>query len=140
MLVQASGELVTPVEMTKRAASADKLLASHAWLPLTEVPEVELQDAESHTRYRGAGLEVTWHDEHFTIQDGGKRVVDRAVPKAWRGRKYRLASEADVECNNPDYLGAAVTMPTTRLAVITVMYVGDETCWAPSHQLHVISW
>jgi hypothetical protein len=119
----------------QRAAAAHKLLAAHELVPLQELEGT----ADDVAHFEGAGITIDWAREHITIKRNGKRVVDRAVPTKWRGSSYYSKVE-DLTCENPDFLGAALARPDVSLVVVDVAYRGNDTCWEPTSQLHVMSW
>ncbi|MFT3697147.1 MAG: hypothetical protein QM831_28655 [Kofleriaceae bacterium] len=133
-------EVLTDEQIQKRAARADKLIGSHEWqsFPL-ELDEDHHEGDDYHVRYVGGDLVVEWRNEHFTITQNGKRVVDRAVPQAWRGTHYHLDRE-ELDCDNPDFLQSVRAYPAKKLAVVTVAYRGNDTCWEPGPQEHVVAW
>ena len=89
--------------------------------------------------YEGAGVAIDWVRERIKITRDGKRVVDRAVPAKWRGGSYYNKLE-DITCKNPDFLGGAYARPDVTLVVVNVSYDGNDSCWAPSPELHVVAW
>jgi hypothetical protein len=119
----------------KRAAAANKLIASHDFVPLFEL----VADEHVANQFSGSGMTIHWDHEHFTFELDGKRVLDRAVPKKWRGGSY-FDKGADLTCDNPDFLRGVYVAPATRLAVVDVAYRGNDTCWEPTGSVHVVTW
>jgi len=128
-------ELDAPTKAA-RVGSVQAVLAAHDFVPM-----IALAGDRDEGLFSGAGVSVSWGSEHFTIARDGKRVVGRAVPAAWRHRRYYLKG-AGLWCENPDLLagGWAAADAEAKLVVVDVAYHGNDTCWEPSSQLHVISW
>ena len=87
-------------------------------------------------------VEVRFDDEaHLVIAQGGKVLVD-TVKKDWRAEKRPMYEGAGPEdtCSNPSYLGEAYVDVARRLAVIGVEYRGNDACWEPSGEYHVVTW
>ena len=75
------------------------------------------------------------------IQQGGKVVVDE-VMKDWLVENrpmYEGAGEDEV-CSNPIYLDSLHIDGGRRVAVIGVEYHGNDSCWEPTGQAHVVAW
>lgn len=134
VVVLAIDEQLDAETRAARAAAAHKLLAAHDFVPLTQLTAMPGEE-----RLDGAGLVITWTHERIVVEHGSDRVVDRAVPAAWRGRRYYSKLD-DLVCDNPDYLAAALAAPDHNLVVVDVAYHGNDTCWEPTSQVHVIAW
>lgn len=134
VVVLAIDEQVDAAARATRAAAAHKLFADHDFVPMAPLTAVPGDD-----HFDGAGLVVTWTRERIAIERGSERVVDRAVPAPWRGRRYYSKLD-DLVCDNPDYLAAALASPKHNLVVVDVAYHGNDTCWEPTSQVHVIAW
>jgi hypothetical protein len=135
VVVLGLGEEPDDATRAKRAAAADKLIASHDFVPLIEL----VADEHTANQFSGSGMTIHWEHEHFTFELGGKRVLDRAVPQKWRGGSY-FDKGADLTCTNPDFLRGVYVAPETRLAVVDVAYRGNDTCWEPTGSVQVVTW
>lgn len=122
-------------EKARRVAAAEKLFASREWIEMTAM--TRSADREEH--FEGNGTTIDWKSERIKIARAGKKVVDRAVPTAWRGGSYFLKAE-DLTCSNADFLASAYVAGEHPLVVVDVAYRGNDTCWEPTSTLHVVSW
>jgi hypothetical protein len=120
--------------LEKRAAAADELIKKHAMGRLTEL----VGDREA-GRFQGDNVVVVWKNQHVTIKQLGKTVVDRDVPAAWLHKPYFEKHEG-ITCKNPAFLRAVFVSAANKLAVVEIAYSGTDSCWAPSPQLHVLAW
>ena len=134
VVVLAIDEQLDAEARATRAAAAHELLAAHDFVPMTQLTAMAGDGPAE-----GAGLVVTWSHERIVIERGSARVVDRAVPAPWRGRRYYSKID-DLVCDNPDYLAGTLAAPEHNLVVVDVAYHGNDTCWEPTSQVHVISW
>ena len=78
---------------------------------------------------------------HLVIAQGGKVVVDQ-VMTAWLAKDHLMyeGAGADEVCSNPIYLDTVHADGGRRLAVIGVEYHGNDSCWEPTGQFHVVAW
>ena len=134
IVVMAVDEEPDAAARASRVSAVHALLAAHDFVPL-----VAFTGSREDGQFSGGGLAVSWGSEHMTIAHDGKRVVDRAVPVAWRGSRHYLKSE-EMMCENPDLLGGAWGALDAKLVVVQVAYHGNDTCWEPASQLHVVAW
>ncbi|HET9989601.1 MAG TPA: hypothetical protein VFQ65_13810 [Kofleriaceae bacterium] len=138
VVVLALDETPDEATRTKRAAAADKLIKSHELVPMVALDQVDGVGPFSASG-SGAAMTVDWEHEHFTFTLNGKRVLDRAVPQKWRGGSY-FDKGADLTCSNPDFLRNVYVAPDSRVAVVDVAYRGNDTCWEPTGNVHVVAW
>jgi hypothetical protein len=134
VVVLAIDEQLDAAARATRAAAAHKLVTAHDFVPMTPLTGMPADD-----HLDGAGLVVTWAHERIVIERASQRVVDRAVPAPWRGRRFYSKLD-DLVCDNPDYLAAALAAPQHNLVVVDVAYHGNDTCWEPTSQVHVVAW
>ena len=43
-------------------------------------------------------------------------------------------------CSNEAFLSAVSVDPDRNIAVVTIAYMGSDTCWEPAAQEHVVQW
>jgi hypothetical protein len=129
--------------MDARIDAANRWLAAQnterRFAPLTELP-VETGDAiASPFRATGQGVTIEWKDNRVTIAEGGKQLVARETPPTWYAPRRPRGSGGDV-CENPAFLNNAWVSLPHKLAVLTIAYSGNDTCWEPSNAPHVVAW
>lgn len=80
-------------------------------------------------------------DGHLVIEQGGKVVVDE-VMAGWLTKDHPMyeGASADEMCQNPIYLQSVQLDGGRRVAVLGVEFHGNDTCWEPSGQYHVVGW
>jgi hypothetical protein len=126
--------------LAPRVAEANKLIASQPFVAVPELPKIETpEDLAMTRRYGDARLDVKLSGGRLIVELDHERVVDRRIPASWRGKTYHLQGE-DIECANPEYLGGVYAAPAAKLVVVDITYRGNDTCWEPTDQLHVIAW
>jgi len=128
-------EAADSATLARHAAAADKLIADHDLVPL----EGLANDSDVEGHFAGLDMTVVWEHERYTFTRQGAKLFTRPVPKAWRGRSF-FSKVDDLTCNNPDFLRAVSVAPNHRLAVVDVGYKGNDTCWEPTDQVHVVTW
>ncbi|HUJ63585.1 MAG TPA: hypothetical protein VLX92_34030 [Kofleriaceae bacterium] len=107
---------------------------------LVDEPQpIDLDRDSPRRRYAQDDTVVELRAGRLTISQSGKRVVDRRIPAAWRGRSYDSRS-ADLTCHNDEFLASAFVVPHARMVVLDIAYHGTDTCWEPTDELHVVSW
>jgi hypothetical protein len=131
VVVLALEEELDDKQRALRAAAAERLLAKHELEPL--MPNG--MDAD----HFSAGTSIAWQRGRFSISYANEVLVERAVPVRWRGTTYYDKREG-ITCKNPDFLNNAWFNVNARIAVVEVAYRGNDTCWAPSRQRHVVAW
>lgn len=88
------------------------------------------------------GITVRFDDAaHLVIEQGGTIVVDK-VMDGWLTKDHPMYEGAgeDEVCSNPIYLGTVFVDGGRRVAVIGVEYHGNDSCWEPTGQAHVVAW
>ena len=122
------------------------------WRPLATAPveavtaEVgsETADEDGASQWTATLGDVSVHFDigaHLVIAQGGKVVVDN-VMDGWLTKDhlmYEGASE-DESCSNPIYLDRVHVDGGRHVAVIGVEYHGNDSCWEPTGQAHVVAW
>ena len=121
--------------LARHAAAADKLIADYDLVPL----EGLANDSDVEGHFVGLDMTVVWEHERYAFTQHGAKLFTRQVPKAWRGTSF-FSKVDDLTCNNPDFLRAVSVAPNHRLAVVDVGYKGNDTCWEPTDQVHVVTW
>jgi hypothetical protein len=76
----------------------------------------------------------------LTIRAHRKVVVDIDTPTSWLAKDRSLCRTCTEVCQNPAFLHAGYTDEARTLALLTISYVGTDTCPEPSSQHHVVSW
>lgn len=135
---------------TVDAAAQNQFLAEsnarERWRPLAAAPVEKAEDGEDYfSRSQSATLgdwTVRFDDSaHLVIAQGGKAVVD-TVESKWLVEDhpmYEGAAEDEV-CSNPIFLDEVYLDGARRVAVIGVAYYGNDSCWEPSGEYHVVTW
>lgn len=86
------------------------------------------------TRVAGDRIAIEWSvSGHLKVTANGIAVVERDEP-TWLARARRG------DCSNPTYVDAAYAAPSAKLVVLSIGYRGDDACWEPDNQLHVVAW
>jgi hypothetical protein len=129
----------------------ERIAAANTWLaelhrkanlvPLTKLePQKDPEGGYREThRATGGDLAVDWKSSKLSITRAGRSLVDRATPETWLASKRPACATCDV-CENPELLGGAAIDASRTIAVITVSYTGNDTCWEPSDQQRVVVW
>jgi len=127
----------------ERITAANRWLAEqHAarrFAPLTELPVETGPEITVPFRATGGGVTLEWRANRVTITEGGKQLVARATPLEWGDQRRQRGSGGDF-CENAALLNQAWVDLPHKLAVFTVSYSGNDTCWEPSNAPHVIAW
>lgn len=133
--------------MDERIADANRWLADqHAvrrFVPLAEL-EVEVGDQIAWA-FRATGHGVTngvtieWKDSRVTIAQGGRTLLSRPTPPSWLA-ETRPRGSGGGTCENPAFLGVAAASLPHKVALLTISYSGNDTCWEPSNAPHVVAW
>ena len=127
--------------LRERIAAGDALLralhARHHLAPLApmEVPPPAPRDERHEPLTATDGRHtVMWSPSRLVIMAGAAPLLDAPTPAGW------LATPEDRGCTNPAFLGAAAIAPALRAVVVTIAYLGTDTCWEPDAQQHVVTW
>lgn len=86
----------------------------------------------------GAGVDLRWDEGKVLVTIAGKTVVDRQT-KGWTAVTGPRCDGCD-ECSNPSFLGGAWIDAERKLIVARIAYTGNDTCWEPDSEQHVIAW
>lgn len=140
-VVEKLDENVSAATIAARIATANNLIASKPFTAVAALPSSEVDDSRDpdRRRFAGNGLVVELLGDELVVRQDQRKVVARRIPKAWRGPKYHLASE-DLDCSNPEFLSNVYAAPAAKLIVVNIAYHGNDTCWEPTDQLHVVAW
>ena len=68
-----------------------------------------------------------------------KRRMSRSNTRSRRAN-WKAAAPVLATCENPASLGAAHVSLEHKLALLTISYSGNDTCWEPSNAPHVVAW
>lgn len=145
-VMQAPDDAEEPIDPTpEQIAAANQFLAEGQWIalaaPAGEIvgsdPDEGPVFSESATATIGT-LEIGFGNSgRVTVRDGGIVVHDSAHPD-WLAKDYAI--DAEITCSNPPYLGAAWVAADRHVALLKVSYVGNDTCWEPDSEEHVVVW
>jgi len=123
-------------------ALAQRITAANSWLTdlhrradLRTLPALVVDAADAWTQHAAKLDDVVldWQKDHLTITKAGKSLLSRDTPVTWH------APDRD-QCSNPAKLGEAWIDVERKVALLAVRYNGNDSCWEPSDQLHVVSW
>ena len=121
--------------------------ATRRWRPLTAgtveqgEPAGDEMFASTQTGQAG-GIRVRFDDTaHLVVEQDGKVVVD-TVERGWLVPDHPMyeGAAADEICSNPIYLDSVHVDEARRLAVIGVEFRGNDSCWEPTGEYHVVAW
>lgn len=85
-------------------------------------------------------LEVRWKASQLTITQAGKPLHARRTPEDWLVKDQPLCATCTETCSNPAHLAGAAIDVARRIAVVSIGYTGNDTCWEPPYRHHVIAW
>ena len=133
-----------PAPPTERLAEANRYLTeTHArrrLFPLTAMTLDRSREADfghgSTLAASGDGVDVAWDEGQLKVTAGGRVVVDLAT----QGWTVEPTTSDGIECSNPSFLGEAWVDAARKLVVVRIAYTGNDTCWEPDSQLHVVAW
>lgn len=140
-----------------RLAEANRYLgdthAQRGWFPMAEMAleDPTASDAGGEADDDGmphmpkaahsGAVALTWDEGAVTVSVGGKVVVDRHT-QGWVAGTTPPPANCDEcpVCSNPSYLGKAWIDAERKVIVARISYIGNDSCWEPPSQDHVISW
>jgi len=127
--------------LRERMAAGDALLrglhARHQLVPLLAMsvpPPAPISDRHEPLTATDGRHTVMWSPSRLVIMAGASPLLDAPTPATW------LATPGDRGCANPAFLGAAAIAAAQRAVVVTIAYLGTDTCWEPDAQPHVVTW
>lgn len=125
----------TPALAQRIAAANSWLTDLHRRVDLRPLPALVVDSSDAWTQHaaKQGDLVLDWQKDHLTITKAGKSLLSRDTPVTWH------APGRD-QCENTAKLGNAWVDAERRVALVEVMYNGNDSCWEPSNQLHVVSW
>ena len=139
VVIPLDGDLDAPTQ-AQRMADAERLIGSRTFVGVTDTMASASTDLpQNHQRFGSRDTTIDYEPGHFTVRQGGKIVARRETPKAWRGSSY-FDKLLDLTCSNPDYLRNVYLATDAHLAVFDVAYRGNDSCWEPTNELHVVAW
>lgn len=108
------------------------------WQPMKLLEASRDEDSGEYTNVvAGDGVEITWAAPRLSVKAGNAVVFEREFA-AWEAEKYSVGEAG--ECENPSYLGGAHLDAGRKVVVIEISYYGNDTCWEPDSQHHVVAW
>ena len=131
-------------ELTKRIADANRELATlHGVHDLQPMHPLELQattdTADKHLAI-GDSLDVDWSGDHVHVFAHNTDKPLATIPVAgWLVHEIKRCAGCQA-CSNPAYLANAYHATDISVLVLEVGYHGNDTCWEPGNQLHVVTW
>lgn len=121
-------------------AANERLAALHADHDLVEMDRFEMEgDIHGDTRRAlGHGLVVEWNAPRLVVRDAGKQLAS-VDGTSWLPAPAQRCAQCP-PCSHPAYIEAAFKARGLNVLGIRLAYVGNDTCWEPPPQLHVIAW
>jgi hypothetical protein len=109
------------------------------WRPLTALGAPDPASEAPDYSVAKDGVVVRWADGHLVVIDHGATVVD-AQHADWLVKPYPMCASCADTCDNPSMLGEVSADLAHHLLVVKIRYRGNDSCWEPTSQLHVVSW
>jgi len=127
--------------LESRIRTANKKLATlHADYDLIVMQEYGVANTIGRdTPIEGDGLSVTFFDDNVLRVRRGDQTLITADGSAWLAPKGQRCAQCPV-CENPPYLTGMYKAATIDAVVVRIAYQGNDTCWEPPDQLHVVTW
>jgi len=123
-------------ELAKRISAANTWLADlHRRVDLRPLAAMQVDTTDRWTQHAAtlAGATLDWQNDRLIITKGTTTLLARDTPVTWH------APDRD-QCSNPAKLGEVWIDVERKIALVAVAYNGNDACWEPSDQLHVVSW
>ncbi|MEO7095340.1 MAG: hypothetical protein ABI175_18935 [Polyangiales bacterium] len=123
-------------------ALAQRITAANSWLTdlhrrvdLRPLPALVVDATDAWTQHAAklGDIALDWQNDHLSITKAGASLISRDTPVTWH------AHDRD-QCSNPAKLGNAWVDAERKVALVEVVYNGNDSCWEPSPQLHVVAW
>ena len=130
-------------ELERRIASANTWLAQqHAAYDFVAMTEVAIADQFAYDApIDTADARVTVRPDHRihvrTADDKELTLVDGS---AWLAPVIPPRCAQCEPCKNEAFVHAVYKVERIDVIVLRIRYAGNDTCWEPSDQLHVIAW
>jgi hypothetical protein len=119
--------------------------ASLGWIPLAPMEMVPVpgdegnEDAFGSPKTGHAGdLVLSWDEGKVLVTQAGKTIVDRQT-HGWTAPETVMCDGCE-KCSNPSFLAGAWADPARKLILARISYTGNDTCWEPDSEDHVIAW
>ncbi len=123
--------------LTARIADANRWLAAqHNAYHLQPMRALVMTDRHA----RADGISIDWEASRLAIARAGGAPFIQTTPQGWLVADHPMYAGSSDMCSNEAFLLAASVDTDRTLAVITVAYMGTDTCWEPSPQEHVVHW
>jgi hypothetical protein len=110
-------------------AAANRYLAAQAWTPI-QPAHVVASDP-----YAG----VPFSDSASATLGGRTVRFAASEHPAWAVPDAPMYPGAAEMCSNPAYLGGAWIAPDRGVALVLISYLGNDSCWEPDSEEHVVS-
>lgn len=109
-------------------------------VPLRALAVTALDGDRLHHRADGDGISLDWQPSTLAISRLGAAPFTRATPGDWLVPDRPMYDGAVEQCTNPAFLQAASVDTDRAVGVVTIAYLGTDTCWEPPAQVHVVHW
>jgi hypothetical protein len=128
--------------LQQRIADANRALASlHGLHDLVAMHPLEVQAASDGLQHFaiGDGLDVDWNGDHLHVfRHNASRSFITLDGKPWLAKPSTHAGGDS--CTNPAFLAGVHHATAINVLVVAIGYKGNDTCWQPSDQHHVVAW
>lgn len=139
-----------------RVQASNAALATRRWLPV-DVVLAQGEPTSEDTPYsmgpwqaEERGLSVVIDGARLTVTQRGRTLVAAEHPEWMAPVQYRCADEdmttmtpdeiaSECACANPAFIRGARLAPAQKVLLVDIAYVGDDSCWEPDGQWHVVA-
>ena len=129
--------------LARRIADANHALATlHGLHDLVEMHALEVQKPTNTPAHLAMAddIDVDFGGDHVDVLiHDSERVLAHRATGSWEVAPSKDCAKCEM-CEHPAYLGNAYHATGIDLVVVDVAYMGTDTCWEPSDQLHVVAW
>ena len=109
-------------------------------VPLRALAVTGVDPDTLHHRADGDGISIDWQPSTLAISRLGAAPFTHATPGDWLVPDRPMYAGSTELCSNPAFLDAASVDTERAIAVVTISYMGSDTCWEPPSQHHVVPW
>jgi hypothetical protein len=139
------GETASPALQTRITGANRALGELHAAHDLVALDRLDVDDSVAPQQRHVAeakDLTIDWVPSRLAIRRAGRPVLDVETPAGWLVKDSKMCPNGGCTemCHNPAFLNGAVASTDRAIAVLTISYIGTDTCWEPSSQHHVVAW
>jgi len=85
------------------------------------------------------GVTLRWDEGKIMVTDQRAKILVDRQTKGWTAPSRARCADCDV-CSNPSFLAGAWIDRARQVIVARISYTGNDTCWEPDSQDHVIAW